>query len=55
MSGQSVLRAASNFTTKGQASRVSVTKEIVIGMTLGLAAGLWWKVRVTKLEAQIDM
>ena len=28
----------------GMASRVSVTKEVIIGLTLGLGAGLTWKV-----------
>ena len=44
MSSPAAIKAVSHFTTKGQASRVSVVKELAIGMTLGLAAGLWWKV-----------
>lgn len=38
------IQAVKQFTTTGNASRVSVTKEIAVGLTLGLAAGLTWKV-----------
>jgi hypothetical protein len=38
------LQAVKQFTTTGNASRVSVTKEITIGLTLGIGAGLMWKV-----------
>lgn len=31
------------FTTTGQASRVSIVKEIVIGASLGTALGFWWQ------------
>lgn len=31
------------FTKTGQASRVSVVKEIAIGLTLGTALGLYWQ------------
>jgi len=37
------LQAVKQFTTTGNASRVSVTKEITIGLTLGIGAGLMWK------------
>lgn len=43
------IQAVKQFTTTGNASRVSVTKEITIGLTLGIAAGLTWKVRVQLL------
>jgi hypothetical protein len=33
------------FTKHGQASKISVTKEIAIGMGLGLCFGLVWKVK----------
>ncbi len=45
MAGKEVIRAAQMFTTSGVASRTSVVKEIVIGMTLGLIAGGMWQVR----------
>lgn len=31
------------FTTNGQASRVSIVKEIIIGSALGTALGFWWQ------------
>lgn len=31
------------FTKNGQASKISVVKEIVIGTTLGAAFGFWWQ------------
>lgn len=37
------IQAVKQFTDAGVASRVSVTKEIAIGLSLGIAAGLTWK------------
>lgn len=31
------------FTKTGQASRVSLGKEIAIGLTMGAALGFWWQ------------
>ena len=31
------------FTKNGQASRVSIIKEIAIGATMGAALGFWWQ------------
>jgi hypothetical protein len=31
------------FTKTGQASRVSIIKEIAIGTTMGAALGFWWQ------------
>ena len=31
------------FTKNGQASRVSIIKEIAIGTTMGVALGFWWQ------------
>lgn len=31
------------FTKTGQASRVSLGKEIAIGLTLGASLGFWWQ------------
>jgi hypothetical protein len=44
MPGKEVIRAAQMFTTHGQASKVSVVKEIVIALTLGGALGMLWQV-----------
>lgn len=44
MSGKEVIRAAQMFTTNGAAAKVSVVKEIAIGLTLGISAGLVWQV-----------
>jgi hypothetical protein len=41
----SAIAAARMFTKTGQASRVSVTKEITIGLVLGFAGGALFKVR----------
>ncbi|PSC74840.1 Cytochrome c oxidase subunit 5C-2 [Micractinium conductrix] len=43
MSGKAVIKAAQMFTKTGQASRISVTKEILIGSTLGAGLGFWWQ------------
>ena len=43
MSGKAI-QAVQQFTKSGVGSRTSVVKEITIGITLGLAAGLTWKV-----------
>lgn len=43
MAGGSAIAAARMFTKTGQASRVSVTKEITIGLVLGFAAGAMFK------------
>jgi hypothetical protein len=45
MAGKEVIRAAQMFTTSGMASKVSATKEIVIGLGLGIAVAMVWKVR----------
>ena len=44
MAGKEVIRAAQMFTKTGQASKISVVKEIIIGSTLGIGLGLWWQV-----------
>lgn len=31
------------FTKTGQASRVSLGKEIAIGLTMGASLGFWWQ------------
>ena len=41
--GGQVIRAAQMFTKTGQASKISVTKEIVYGSILGLAFGAVWQ------------
>lgn len=46
MAGKEVIRAAQLFTKTGQASRVSVVKEIVLGMSAGLALGMVWQVNI---------
>jgi hypothetical protein len=46
MAGKEVIRAAQMFTKSGMASKVSVVKEIGIGLTLGLASGFLWQVRI---------
>lgn len=43
MAGKEVIRAAQMFTKTGQASRVSVVKEIAIGLALGTGLGLIWQ------------
>lgn len=43
MASREVIHAAQMFTKHGQASKVSVVKEIAIGLTLGLAVGSMWK------------
>lgn len=50
MAGGSAIQAARMFTKTGQASRVSVTKEITIGLVLGFAAGAMFKVRGAREE-----
>lgn len=45
MSGNAI-QAAKQFSSTGMASRVSLVKEITIGITLGIGAGLTWKVGV---------
>lgn len=45
MAGKEVIRAAQLFTKTGQASRVSVVKEIVLGMGFGIIGGMAWQVR----------
>ena len=44
MSSGQVIRAAQQFTKKGRAHEVNLVKELVIGLSLGLAAGATWKV-----------
>lgn len=43
MSGNAI-QAVKQFTKTGVGSRTSIVKEITIGISLGLAAGLTWKV-----------
>ncbi|PRW60679.1 cytochrome c oxidase subunit 5C-2 [Chlorella sorokiniana] len=43
MSGKAVIRATQMFTKTGQASRISLGKEIAIGLTMGAALGFWWQ------------
>ena len=45
MTGGQVIRATQMFTKHGQSTKVSVLKEIGMGLSLGLAFGLVWKVR----------
>jgi hypothetical protein len=45
MTGSQVIRATQMFTKHGQASKISVGREIFMGFTLGLGFGLVWKVR----------
>lgn len=47
MSGNAI-QAVKQFTKTGVASRTSVTKEIAIGLSLGVGAGAIWKVGVLK-------
>lgn len=49
MSGKEVIRAAQMFTTTGAASKVSVVKELTIGLALGLVGGFYWQVRYQSL------
>lgn len=42
------------FTKHGQASKVSLLKEIGIGLTLGLAAGSVWKMYHLDYMKQLD-
>jgi hypothetical protein len=45
MAGKEVaIKAAQMFTTTGVASRVSVVKEMAIGLSLGLGMGFLWQV-----------
>jgi len=45
MAGKEVaIKAAQMFTTTGVASRVSVVKEMAIGLSLGLSMGFLWQV-----------
>ena len=44
MTGGQVIRATQMFTKHGQSTKVSVLKEIGMGLSLGLAFGLVWKV-----------
>lgn len=53
-SSKAVLHAAKMFTTQGNAAKQSVVKEIVIGMTLGLAGGAVWKAYHWNLMKEID-
>lgn len=43
MTGKEVIRAAQMFTKTGAASRISVVKELGIGLALGLVAGMVWQ------------
>jgi hypothetical protein len=49
MAGQAIA-AARMFTKTGMASKVSLGKEITIGLVLGFAAGLGWKVSASKTQ-----
>lgn len=44
MSSTQVIKAAQMFTKNGNSKNVSVVKEIVIGLSLGLVGGVAWKV-----------
>ena len=50
MAGGTAIAAAKMFTKTGAASRVSVAKEITIGLVLGMGAGLGFKVRERERE-----
>jgi hypothetical protein len=41
--GKQVIRATPMFKSGGMSDKVSATKEIVLGMALGVAAGLGWQ------------
>lgn len=45
MSGTQVIKAIQMFTKNGRSKQISLLREIGTGLTLGLAAGLVWKVR----------
>ena len=45
MSSPAAIKAVSHFTANGNSKKVSLISELAIGLTLGLGAGLWWKVR----------
>jgi len=53
MSGKAVIKATQMFTTGGQASKVSVVKEIVIASVLGLAGGMVWQVSCFSMGIQL--
>jgi hypothetical protein len=55
MSGKEVIRAAQMFTTTGVASRTSVAKEIVIGMVLGLGAGMVWQASTSRAHPLVPI
>ena len=44
MSSQQAIKAVSQFTKNGASKNVSVAREIVIGITIGLGFGALWKV-----------
>lgn len=44
MSSNQVIKAAAMFATGGQASKVSVVREIAVASALGLAFGFYWQV-----------
>jgi hypothetical protein len=52
MAGGTAIAAAKMFTKTGAASRVSVAKEITIGLVLGMGAGLGFKVRERERERE---
>ena len=51
MSSPAAIKAVNQFTSQGRSKKVSLIAELTIGLSLGLAAGLWWKVRPAFLQA----
>ena len=52
--GKQVIRATPMFKAGGMSDKVSATKEIVLGMVFGVAAGMAWQTRHWKENERWD-